>query len=194
MTINDLSSTKLSLLSNALHTKLEECLSIAEQIYERPFPYESVLINIRGKTAGQVRYYSNLAVSKPVLRFNPAILLKYEQQFIDEVVPHECAHLVVYTLYHSTLGFRKNIKPHGREWQDVMTNLYGLQPRVTHEFVVEASRKDKFRYKCGCEGLLHNLSVIRHNKILRQQTEYRCKKCRMSLVFKEKNADWVIGG
>jgi len=184
MPTNSQVTSKFDALKEALVTKVEKCLLLAEQNYAQSFPYDSLLINIRGKTAGQVRYYPNLTACRPVLRFNPTLLERYEQQFIDEVVPHECAHLVVYTLYQGGFNFRKKIKPHGIEWQKVMTDLYGLDPKVTHSFSVDTIPKEKFIYQCDCEGVLHHLSIVRHNKILRQQAEYRCKNCQENLIFK----------
>jgi SprT protein len=174
----------LEVLSILLQNKVDSCLAQASQVYNCHFLYDKIRIDIRGKAAGQIqirRAYSHKQL--PVLRFNPLLLLKYQEEFIDEVVPHECAHLVVYKL-HSPYRNNKRIRPHGPEWQSIMVNLYGREPKVTHQFIFEhESQKKRFDYQCGCSMKIHQLSVIRHNKIVRAKANYLCKGCNKPLTF-----------
>jgi len=174
-------------LTDKLEQKVNTCLKIAEQQFRKTFDYQAVEINIRGRAAGQIRYgyaargvSQNLKVDRdlPILRFNPYLLAKYKETFIDQVVPHECAHLVAYAL------FGMKIKPHGSEWKALMVNLYHQTPHVTHRFEIATNARRLFDYRCGCVDLNHQLTVIRHNKIMKQKAVYLCKKCSHPLTFK----------
>jgi len=154
-------------------------LAKAEDFYKCTFPLGEVLFNLRGRAAGQVRFpIHSQKVDLPEIRFNPHLLNIYGEEFINEVVPHECAHLVVYRLY-QLKKYKSKIKPkpHGTEWQFVMQEIYGLKPKVTHTFEVKASTMKRFPYSCACDGKLHQLTIIRHNKVLKQASNYLCRRC-----------------
>jgi len=174
------------LLTDKLLQKVTTCLQKAEQQYRKTFDYQAVEINIRGRAAGQIRYgyatrgnRSGLTVNRdlPILRFNPYLLAKYKETFIDQVVPHECAHLVAYAI------FGMKIKPHGSEWKALMINLYQQTPDVTHRFEMAKKVRRVFDYRCGCIDINHQLTVIRHNKIVKNKAVYACKKCRSPLTY-----------
>jgi SprT protein len=164
-------------LVDLLEQKVKSCLRVAESYYQRPFDYQAIHINIRGRAAGQIRYeHSPLKNSLPLLRFNPYFLGRYQEVFIDEVVPHECAHLVAYAVY----GMK--IKPHGVEWKSIMKELYGCKPIVTHRYDMPKKALNTFEYRCACSDIKHQLSVIRHNKITRQTARYLCRSCGTALT------------
>lgn len=174
-------------LNDKLELRVKSCLEKAEQQFRQAFDYQSIEINIRGCAAGQIRYgylprvggsISNTTRNLPILRFNPYLLVKYKEIFIDQVVPHECAHLVAYAL------FGKKIKPHGSEWKSLMVNLYQQTPDVTHRFEIAPKVRRLFDYRCACIDINHQLTVIRHNKIKKQKAAYLCKKCRSPLIYK----------
>jgi len=167
-----------------LERKVEYCLRLAERRFDRPFKYERVEVNIRGRAAGQIRFDRRSCVGQlPVLRFNPAMLACYGMEFVDEVVPHECAHLVAYSLF----GFK--IKPHGPQWKSLMRDLYQLEPLVTHRFEVPERKKRRyFPYVCCCDNKVHELTAIRHNRVMRQQAHYLCRACGSKLIQIEKEA------
>jgi SprT protein len=174
-------------LVDKIEKKVKECLKKAELKFKQPFNYDSIEVDIRGRAAGQIRYgYSSIAKPKfnntpqnlPILRFNPYLLLKYKDTFIDQVVPHECAHLVAFNLFGTT------IKPHGSEWKALMVNLYQCPPDVTHRYEIARKKRPLFDYACGCLDINHQLSVIRHNKIIKHKAVYLCKKCRTPLTYK----------
>lgn len=181
--------SKNSVLLSLLEDKVKHCLALAEKCYLRKFEYQSIDINIRGRAAGQICYpQSNYSPNLPLLRFNPYLLEKYGEEFIDQVVPHECAHLVVYAIYGLKDKHGRKIKPHGSEWKDVMRDLYKLEPLVTHQFEVQRPKKDQYIYLCQCSALEHHLSVIRHNKVMRGQARYLCKHCKEGILYKELRA------
>jgi len=55
---------------------------------------------------------------------------------------------------------------------------FGLEPSRCHEFdlaQVSTRRQRRFRYRCDCRE--HELSATRHNRILRGEQRYSCRKC-----------------
>lgn len=127
-------------------------------------------------TAGQYRHQRRgRTFHAPELRFNPDLLQRYGQIFIEEVVPHECAHLVAYA------QFGLNIRPHGAEWKMVMADLYGRSPQVKHNFDVARPIRPQVEYTCACPDRTHFLSTIRHNKIQRGAMRYLCRVCKSDL-------------
>jgi SprT protein len=171
---NDVSSQ--TELADLLMRQVEACLQQAEQYFNRRFQCDQIRIDIRGATAGQYRHQRRgRALHAPELRFNPVLLQRYQSLYIEEVVPHECAHLVAYALY----GL--NIRPHGPEWQAIMRSIYGREPRVRHTYEVDRSPRAQIEYRCACPERRHQLSMIRHNKIRRGQMRYVCRECRSEL-------------
>ncbi|WP_028765624.1 SprT family zinc-dependent metalloprotease [Shewanella fidelis] len=142
--------------------QVERCYQIAESTLKRSFPRPEISFALRGKSAGT----AHLQLNK--LRFNATLLKNNHQAFIDEVVPHEICHLLAAQLF-------GRVKPHGREWQSLMQQVFKLQPRTTHSFDTSAVAGKTFDYYCLCGPI--KLSIRRHNKVLRGETQYRCRKC-----------------
>ncbi|MCK8044904.1 SprT family zinc-dependent metalloprotease [Shewanella sp. 1CM18E] len=142
--------------------QVERCYQIAETKLKRSFPRPEINFALRGKSAGT----AHLQLNK--LRFNATLLKTNHQAFIDEVVPHEICHLLAAQVF-------GRVKPHGREWQSLMLQVFNLQPRTTHSFDTTAVEGKTFDYFCLCGPI--KLSVRRHNKVLRGETQYRCRKC-----------------
>lgn len=166
--------------------KVEACLLKASQKFERAFVYQDIRYDIRGKVAGQlIREKSRIGNAKFRFRFNKSLLEKYGEEFIDQVAPHECAHLVAYAVYGN------NIRPHGKEWQWIMREVFELEPEVTHRFEVESARRlNAYHYACACPELTHKLTSIRHNKVQSGKARYLCRQCREVLV---EQVDYIEG-
>lgn len=153
-------------LQQRLFDKVEACYQIAEQHFEQTFPRPEIGFKLRGRSAGT----AHLQLNK--LRFNPVLLTENQQAFIDEVVPHEICHLLCFQLF-------GKVKPHGKEWQSLMKTLFSLVPRTTHSFDTTSLSVTQIDYLCGCGHI--KLSIRRHNKVCRGQTQYRCKRCQQIL-------------
>jgi len=111
------------------------------------------------------------------IRYNEAIFSAYFDDAVVNTVAHEVAHYVVYSRW----GARR-VKPHGREWQQVMS-LFQLKAEVTSQYDLSqlpVRRQKRYEYVCGCRS--HQLSTTRHNRLLRQQTVYYCRQCGQSLT------------
>ena len=172
-------SSDLPHIETTIIAAVHDALAQAEKFYACKFPIGKILFNLKGRAAGQVRFPVNsFQGALPEMRFNLLLLNENFDEFLKEVVPHECAHLVVYRLYSlKALKLRSRPKPHGIEWKSVMHNVYGLKPRVTHSFDVQKLDTKRFNYCCGCDDKTHHLSLIRHNKIQRQVSNYLCRGC-----------------
>lgn len=178
------------LVTECLYQKTEiavsACLEEASRYYRKSFPFAGIRFDLKGRSAGQVRFpfaHQQSSESFPLLRFNASLLMDYGDHFIQEVVPHECAHIVVYHLYRPSRYFKKQgPKPHGLEWQSVMREVFKMEPRVTHNFVVASSPSKVYFYRCACDDKQHKVSLIRHNKVKRGVARYLCKRCGVQLV------------
>ncbi|QUM77707.1 SprT family zinc-dependent metalloprotease [Moritella sp. 24] len=157
------------MLAQLVLAKIDTCYQQAEQRLNRNFPRPQINFNQRGKAAGSARLQTN------ELRFNPVLLRENQQHFIAHTVPHEVAHLLVYQIFGRT-------KPHGKEWQQIMNKIFDLTAKTTHEYDVSSVKGKTFTYACQCTE--HQLTIRRHNKIVRDNVKYICRFCRKSLTIK----------
>jgi SprT protein len=147
-------------------TRVNECLSIATNKLAMDFAMPNILFKQRGKIAGCARLQSNQ------LRFNPVLLADNLDAFLEEVIPHEICHLLVFRLY-------GKVRPHGKEWKSLMSQLYGLTGNTYHKLDVSKVMGNTFNYRCLCGPL--ELSIRRHNKVLRRKVVYTCMRCGQKL-------------
>jgi len=149
-------------LQQAVMRCLRDKLALANRYLQRDYALPTILYQQRGTSAGTAWLERN------EIRLNPVLLLENQQAFIDEVVPHELAHILVWQHF-------GRVAPHGREWKWMMATVLEVNPRRTHQFSVATVRANTFPYHCGCQT--HQLTVRRHNRVLRKEAEYRCTRC-----------------
>ena len=158
-------------LTPALRARCEEALSQrlqqAEQALQQRWPRPVLRFNQRGKSAGTAH------LQRWEIRLNAVLLAENQALFLHEVIAHELAHLLVFARHGRT-------RPHGPEWQRLMRQVFGLPARVTHDLDVSAVSGPQFAYRCGCRD--HQLSLRRHNKVLRHQARYLCRHCGHALT------------
>ncbi|MDP6035916.1 MAG: SprT-like domain-containing protein [Verrucomicrobiota bacterium] len=158
-------------IENLARQKVAELCAKAREFYGVEIDPD-ISFDLRGMAAGQANYRENK------IRLNRELLEKYENDFIEQTVPHEYAHLVAYQ------KFGGRIRPHGKEWRSVMQAL-GAEPRRTHNYQVSPARTcRRFLYQCNCPGKDYQLTSIRHNRIKRG-SHYFCSKCKGPLIFVE---------
>ncbi|MBJ7222762.1 MULTISPECIES: SprT family zinc-dependent metalloprotease [unclassified Brenneria] len=147
---------------------LRDKLRLANLALNTHYPEPAVNYQQRGSTAGSawLQHWE--------IRLNPVLLQENQQSFVDEVVPHELAHLLVFARF-------GKVAPHGKEWRWMMEEVLQTPARRTHRFAVKSVQGKTFPYQCGCRQ--HELSVRRHNRVLRGETEYRCRHCGRMLHF-----------
>lgn len=146
-------------------------LARAESHFARRMPLPEIRFDLRGKAAGS---FSVTADGALLIRYNRSMLQRYAGSFLERTVPHEVAHLVAYRV------FGRRIRPHGRQWREVM-HLFGAEASRCHAYQPaenELRRYRYFDYHCDCRQ--HRLSSIRHNRT-RQGVRYLCRYCGSSL-------------
>lgn len=165
------------ILQQQVIDQTQQLLQQAEAHYKKKFQPIEIHFNLRGSSAGQARLSQN---DNPIIRFNNALLEQYAGDFIKRTVPHEVAHVIAHQLH------KRKIKPHGPEWAEVMS-LFGAEPRRCHNYDVSripSRRLQRIAYHCNCRS--HELTSIRHNRVLQGQTYY-CKQCGQQLTLSIKN-------
>jgi len=133
----------------------------------------------RGKTAGCVTYKG---LQDPYINFNMVLLKENFDDFVSQTVPHEVAHYLTWVLYGLQYTNKGRRIIHGKDWKNMMSYL-GVESSRCHSYNTANStvRKMKvFEYKCDC--MTHELTSIRHNKVLRGKAKYCCSKCGSKLV------------
>lgn len=150
-------------LQQAVMRRLRESLAQANAGLKTDYPEPKISYQQRGTAAGTAH------MSDWEIRLNARLLAENGQQFIDEVIPHELAHLLVYRQF-------KRAAPHGAQWRYMMEQILQVPANRTHRFSVESVQGTTFAYLCSCQE--HLLTVRRHNRIVRGETEYRCRHCK----------------
>ena len=90
--------------------RLREKLAQANLKLGRNYPEPKLSYTQRGTSAGTAWLESY------EIRLNPVLLLENSEAFIEEVVPHELAHLLVWKHF-------GRVAPHGKEWKWMMENV-----------------------------------------------------------------------
>ena len=148
---------------------LEHCYQRAEQHFGRRFERPRVTLDLRGQKAGVAYLYRNL------LRFNAQMYRDHRDDFLQQTVPHEAAHLIAHALY------GERIRPHGPEWQGLMTGLFGLPARRCHDYPVPQRRGPRYLYRCGCPE--HIPFTPQRHALVRRGRRYQCRRCGDLLHF-----------
>lgn len=156
----------LRILKMQVQRRLKRDLETANRFFHTEFQMPTVSYAVRGLKAG-VAY-----LQRNEVRFNPILLQENGQDFVNQVVPHELAHILVYQRF-------GQVAPHGREWKMVMETVLGVPAEIYHCFNTQNAAQ-QFEYRCDCQ--IHHLSVRRHNAIVRGQKSYFCKRCHRPLI------------
>ncbi|WP_447555339.1 SprT family zinc-dependent metalloprotease [Vreelandella sp. EE22] len=166
--LDQLNALSQAALFEAAQTRVTEALARCREVHPT-LPAPKVWFDLKGASAGQAH------LGRGGLRFNPVLMKENRQAYFDEVIPHEMAHWLV---FHLKNGPR--LKPHGREWQTVMRELFALTPSVTHRFDIAQSQRRPYHYRCACQS--HYFTPQRHAQAARGR-RYRCRVCESPLRF-----------
>lgn len=151
----------------ALKLQGEDFFIEAECFFDRAFERPTYLFNQRGRAAGTAHLQRNL------IKINPILFKNNKEEFFQQVIPHEVAHLITYQLY-------GKVRPHGKEWQYVMQEVFKRPALTTHQLDIKEVVGKLFTYQCACTT--HQLTIRRHNKV-QQGAEYRCRACQGALSY-----------
>ncbi|MEG9480948.1 SprT family zinc-dependent metalloprotease [Mannheimia sp. HC-2023] len=156
-------------LKMQVQRQLKRDLERANSYFNKTFTPPTVNYNVRGVKAG-VAY-----LERNEVRFNPVLLQENGQAFISQVVPHELAHILVYQHF-------GRVQSHGKEWKMMMETVLGVPAEIYHCFSTQ-SVQQQFTYQCSCQT--HQLSLRRHNAVMRDKRSYICRLCKAPLHFVE---------
>ncbi|WP_338885527.1 SprT family zinc-dependent metalloprotease [Xenorhabdus sp. TH1] len=157
-------------LQQAVIRTLRQKLTQASHFLQQRFPEPYITYQQRGTIAGSAR------LQDWEIRLNPVLLIENQQVFIDEVIPHELAHLLAYHQF-------GHVAPHGKEWRFIMETIFEIPVNRTHQFPVHSVRSKTFTYYCRCQQ--HELTLRQHNKVLRRKNCYVCRQCGEKLTLLE---------
>ena len=154
-------------LAELAEARVITCMQTASNILKLDFPLPSVNFRQRGRIAGSAHLTNN------EIRLNKTLMKDNLDAFLNEVIPHEICHLLAYQLY-------GRVPPHGVQWQRLMQEVFGLTPQRQHTMDTSKVEGQTFDYQCQCGPV--SLSIRRHNKVMRKQASYRCRKCGDTLI------------
>ncbi|NRA55314.1 MAG: SprT family zinc-dependent metalloprotease [Gammaproteobacteria bacterium] len=152
-------------LTQQVLERVEQCYLQAETQLNCVLARPIILFNQRGKIAGTALLQRN------TLRFHPQILRQNISHYLEHVIAHEAAHLIVWQRY-------GRVQPHGKHWQYVMTQVFNLPAARTHSYNTDNIGIKEISYQCQCSVI--KFSVRRHNMVLKG-TRYLCRSCRSEL-------------
>lgn len=155
-------------LQHQAQQALQAYIDQASKHFLHQFRQPQLSYKLRGKCAGKAY------LTRWEIRLNPVLFAENPQAFLNEVLPHEIAHLLTYQLF-------GKVKPHGVEWRSLMREVFHLQPKTTHSFDVSTVQGTGYAYLCQCQT--HYLTIRRHNKVLKGSANYRCTRCQQELQF-----------
>lgn len=161
----------------------------ANQLLNLQLPTIPVAFDLRGKSSGMFVYRRSAGRSQHWIRYNPIIFSQYFDHAIQHTVGHEVAHYIAYARSDG-----RKIKPHGKEWAEVMA-LFELPAEVTSRYdISELPLRQQRRHRYGCACRQHELSTTRHNKMLRGSVIYSCQLCRQPLRALSAQSSGFSGG
>lgn len=145
-------------------------LELAEKVFNRQFDFPDIDYSLRGSVAGYANYWKwQMRINRPLMRDNV-------QDFINDTIPHELAHLIAFKIY------GPKIKPHGPEWKFVCRKL-GYEPNRCHTLKTTPARiHKKYIYTCDCGGSF-SFGAKRHRQAQENPRRYFCKSCKGFIVF-----------
>jgi SprT protein len=153
-----------------LKNRVEACFVQAEAYFQRSFARPSICIRLRGHKAGVAHLQENR------LRFNAQLYRDNPEDFLRQTVAHEVAHLIAHQLFGS------RIRPHGREWRQIMQAVYALPALRCHSYAVQRRPALRYLYRCQCPEGDFPFSQRRHN-LVNSGRQYLCRRCRALLIF-----------
>jgi len=166
-----------------LKETVEQRIQQAELFLNRQLPRPQIDLQLKGRCAGQMCYKRQIHQTSYRLRLNLDLAKLHLKGFLEQVIPHEIAHLMVFCCFSGA----RHVKPHGREWQAFMMNCFMQPASVCHTFDMPktVSRRPITRYKYSCDCQIHFLTQIRHRRVQNRAAQYSCKVCKGSLTIEK---------
>jgi SprT protein len=154
--------------------KLEKALESIIRKFDLDIEPELEIAGRFKRKAGQYQHKDRkIRISKYLLENHP--------EKVITTLKHELGHAIVMNRYQ-----RKKIKPHGKEWRSVMSELGVDKPEVCHRLQLA-----KYRYIVRCSNTECNIELGRHKKsrLVKKPDLYICKECGSSFESFEVRKD-----
>ena len=127
--------------------KINECVTKVNTKHGINMPTVHVRYDINSaRLGGEARLHEN------TIRVNPVLLNAHTEEYINQIIPHEAAHLAVHQVYR--VGKHEDPSSHGYEWQQMMVRTLGVPADRLHklrvpEGVQVGKPKAKYNYVCS---------------------------------------------
>jgi len=171
-------------LRNRADIVVDECIKKANEMYGAKvyIVTPGIIYKHKGVCGGKAY------VDKNIIDINPILFNENVDEILNQVIPHEVAHLITHAIY----GYDNEIRSHGWQWQSVMKSL-GKSPDRCHTMDLSTIKKMKnkieYVYKCKCKDYIP-VSKIRHNNIVNKGKHYRCNNCDSRIEY-VKTVTWI---
>lgn len=160
-------------LRDQANAKVRWCMDLIKKHYNDPhIVCGDIVWDVRGRNGG---YYMP---GTSVIHLNPILFNENVDDYLENTIPHEVAHLVHYfrdgdnATYRRSMrafGIRQKRDIHGPGWKAVM-RVFGIRnPARCHSYDVSNSQvrvKNKFHYKCSSCGKDYFIGPKSHKNIL----------------------------
>jgi len=148
-----------------IYERVNHFVALGNEKFESDLDIPHVRFDKRGTTAGTAHY------EMLELNFNAGLMVDNWDEFMNQTIPHEVAHLLKGRIY--GFGRGKFLAAHGTAWKKVMRAL-GVEPDRCHAMDVSKVRMPKAKHIYTCDKCQKELviSSVRHNKMVRGTKTY----------------------
>jgi len=151
---------------SAVYERVDHFMNIANDEYHHNISGAHVRFDKRGTCGGTADH------EMMELNFNASLMLDNWDEYMNQIIPHEVAHLVKAAVF-GTSRKGSMMSSHGGYWRQVM-RVFGINPDRCHamDTTKVAMPKAKHIYICDkCQKELV-ISSVRHNKMVRGTKKY----------------------
>ena len=170
-------------IKSAIEASVQHHIDMANEKMGLSLSYPEVRYNVRGTCGGKA------CGSLWYVDFNMGLIVDNMSEYLNQVVPHEVAHLVVHAVHgveykHTRRGLVR--VSHGKNFYRVM-RMFGVEETRCHNMdtskVKQTRNTKKFAVKCtGC-GADFTVGTVRKNKMLAgAMYQHRCGGGRKALI------------
>lgn len=175
-------------IEHTLKKELENLISLYNRspLKQKALPPISLSLTLSGsRILGKARLEQNKRSA--TIYVHEKAYQQNRQMYIKNIFAHEFAHIITLLLHN------RYIRPHGSEFKQVCCALFPdnwqevSKATLRHGFSLKTKRTyKKHRYSCACGEIL--LTSIRHNRIQKGKSLYRCRRCGETLKPAPKEA------
>lgn len=138
--------------------RVRACIDKCNELKGMSLYYPTIEFTLKGKTSGRAWY------QKHMIELNIELLAHNKEEYFQRTIPHEVAHLAVYSIY----GNRASA--HGREWKRIMMHLDAPVKRChNYDMSVVSTARTYTRYAYVCETCSNTtkIGIKQYNKLKR---------------------------